>query len=358
PIDVFFDDFKVTQNMSDIVAGADYYPFGLPIAERELTREPYRFGYQGQYSEKDRETGFNFFDLRMYDARIGRWVVPDPYGQYASGYVGMGNMPNMGTDPDGGYSWFGHLWRKVFIGGPYTSANGYLGRFAGTAMNLGKLEAFLPGIMNGIFQEVARTRLERALDFAREGLGRFGAARAEREFVRDNFHKTDEYDLSKDYQRHPHDVSEDGDGFSGFTEEGLIDTRDYIGEQDLFGSIVDSETGVTLNVNYYGGWGGGTDGVRFGYIADGSGGNNSFIEGFGFEFNGGFATRISFTFKNKAHRARFFDYYYKNSSNRKKGEMGKKYRKVKFKITAPKFKKVPKAKHVKMKKVKINIYNK
>lgn len=80
PIDVFFDDLKVTQNMSEVVAGADYYPFGLPIPERELTREPYRFGYQGQFSEKDKETGFNFFDLRMYDARIGRGVMPDPYG--------------------------------------------------------------------------------------------------------------------------------------------------------------------------------------------------------------------------------------------------------------------------------------
>ncbi|MFM7430227.1 MAG: RHS repeat domain-containing protein, partial [Flammeovirgaceae bacterium] len=90
--------------MSDIVAGADYYPFGLPIPERELTREPYRYGYQGQYSEKDKETGFNFFDLRMYDARIGRWVSPDPYGQFSSCYVGMGNMPNMGTDPNGGWS--------------------------------------------------------------------------------------------------------------------------------------------------------------------------------------------------------------------------------------------------------------
>ncbi|MFM7487526.1 MAG: RHS repeat-associated core domain-containing protein, partial [Cytophagales bacterium] len=105
PIDVFFDDFKVTQNMSEVMAGADYYPFGLPIPERELTREPYRYGYQGQFSEKDKETGFNFFDLRMYDARIGRWVSPDPYGQYASAYVGMGNMPNMGTDPGGGWAW-------------------------------------------------------------------------------------------------------------------------------------------------------------------------------------------------------------------------------------------------------------
>jgi RHS repeat-associated protein len=101
-VEVFFDDFKVTQNMSDIVAGADYYPFGLPIAERELTREPYRYGYQGQFSEKDKETGFNFFDLRLYDSRIGRFTTADPYSQYWSSYVGMGNMPHMGTDPDGG----------------------------------------------------------------------------------------------------------------------------------------------------------------------------------------------------------------------------------------------------------------
>jgi hypothetical protein len=31
PIDVFFDDFKVTQNMSEVVVGADFYPFGLPL---------------------------------------------------------------------------------------------------------------------------------------------------------------------------------------------------------------------------------------------------------------------------------------------------------------------------------------
>lgn len=103
PVELFFDDLKVTQNMSNIVVGADYYPFGLPIAERELTREPYRYGYQGQYSEKDKETGFNFFDLRMYNARIGRTISPDPYGQFASPYMWVGNNPVSGTDPTGGW---------------------------------------------------------------------------------------------------------------------------------------------------------------------------------------------------------------------------------------------------------------
>jgi hypothetical protein len=33
---------------------------------------------------------------------VARWLSPDPYGQFASPYLGMGNIPNMGTDPDGG----------------------------------------------------------------------------------------------------------------------------------------------------------------------------------------------------------------------------------------------------------------
>jgi RHS repeat-associated protein len=103
PVDVYFDDFKVTQVHSNVVAGADYYPFGLVMDTREITLEPYRYGYQGQFAEKDNDTQFNIFDLRMYDARIGRWISPDPYGQFASPYVGMGNNPVSGTDPDGGF---------------------------------------------------------------------------------------------------------------------------------------------------------------------------------------------------------------------------------------------------------------
>ena len=31
-----------------------------------------------------------------------RWLSPDPYGQFNSPYLGMGNKPHMGVDPDGG----------------------------------------------------------------------------------------------------------------------------------------------------------------------------------------------------------------------------------------------------------------
>jgi len=58
---------------------------------------------KGQFAEKDDETGFNAFQLRMYDARIGRWIRPDPYKQFASAYVGMGNNPISAIDVDGGY---------------------------------------------------------------------------------------------------------------------------------------------------------------------------------------------------------------------------------------------------------------
>ncbi|HEX8576964.1 MAG TPA: RHS repeat-associated core domain-containing protein [Flavobacterium sp.] len=78
---------------------ADYYPFGEQLPERNST-SGYRYGFQGQ--EKDPETGMEAFQLRLWDGRIGRWLSPDPYGQYSSPYLGMGNNPIGLVDPDGG----------------------------------------------------------------------------------------------------------------------------------------------------------------------------------------------------------------------------------------------------------------
>lgn len=99
---VYFDDMKVTHEHSPVVAGADFFPFGLAMDGREITVEDYRYGYQGQYAEKDSVTGWNQFQLRMYDARFGRWLSVDPYGQHASPYLAMGNSPFLNADPDGG----------------------------------------------------------------------------------------------------------------------------------------------------------------------------------------------------------------------------------------------------------------
>jgi RHS repeat-associated protein len=81
---------------------ADYYPFGMKMPYRDQSSTGYRYAFQGQ--ERDGETGREAFDLRMWDGRIGRWMTPDPYGQYFSPYVGMGNNPIGMVDPDGGYA--------------------------------------------------------------------------------------------------------------------------------------------------------------------------------------------------------------------------------------------------------------
>ena len=90
----------------------------MQMPGRSGTTESYRFGYQGQFAEKDFETGYNQFEARLYDARIGRWMIPDPAGQFHSPYLGMGNNPVRYVDPDGECAWlvFG-LGYALYYGG-------------------------------------------------------------------------------------------------------------------------------------------------------------------------------------------------------------------------------------------------
>ncbi|MEO1049325.1 MAG: LamG-like jellyroll fold domain-containing protein [Bacteroidota bacterium] len=61
----------------------------------------YRYGFQGEFAEEDSETGWNSFELRMYDAVIGRWLVRDPAFEFPSPYLALGNDPMNLVDPDG-----------------------------------------------------------------------------------------------------------------------------------------------------------------------------------------------------------------------------------------------------------------
>ncbi|KAA3624140.1 MAG: RHS repeat-associated core domain-containing protein [Flavobacterium sp.] len=101
----YLDNIKVTDvtttNTPIMLAYKDYYPFGMPMPGRNIEGE-YRYAYQGQ--EKDSETGMEAFELRLWDARIGRWLTTDPANQFNSPYLGMGNNPITRIDPDGGYS--------------------------------------------------------------------------------------------------------------------------------------------------------------------------------------------------------------------------------------------------------------
>ena len=102
-VTAYFDDLGVEHTYGNIAVATDFYPFGLAIAGRELERIKWRYGYQGEFAEKDEETGWNSFELRMYDPVIGRWLAIDPYSQFFTPYNGMGNNPINGLDPDGGF---------------------------------------------------------------------------------------------------------------------------------------------------------------------------------------------------------------------------------------------------------------
>ena len=106
---IYFDDIQVEHTGSMIVQEQHTYAFGAPLPGLSYVvgDKRYRYGYQGQFAEKDEETGWNSFEERQYDSRIGRWLSPDPQGQFHSAYVGMGNNPVSGVDPDGGWSWIG-----------------------------------------------------------------------------------------------------------------------------------------------------------------------------------------------------------------------------------------------------------
>ncbi len=107
---VFFDDLKVQHRRSALLEETHYYPFGLAMAgisSKKLGdinegRLKNQYQYQGAYAEYDDETSWNDFELRSYDAQIGRFIQADPYDQFASPYTGMGNDPVNLVDPSGG----------------------------------------------------------------------------------------------------------------------------------------------------------------------------------------------------------------------------------------------------------------
>ena len=104
----YFDDFEIVHKPNaeklSVTSWAEYYAFGKVAKASCAGLGAYRYGYQGEFAEKDQETDWNSFELRQYDSDIARWLSVDPYQQYWSPYVGMGNDPVNQIDPDGGLS--------------------------------------------------------------------------------------------------------------------------------------------------------------------------------------------------------------------------------------------------------------
>ncbi|MCA6435100.1 MAG: hypothetical protein IM592_01370 [Bacteroidetes bacterium] len=97
--------FKPTgsNNAIEVLSVSDYYTFGGNLPGRQWQSQAYRYGYQGQEKTTDAGNPWYQFELRMYNQDIARWFAPDPYAQFVSPYVAMGNNPVSGVDPDGGW---------------------------------------------------------------------------------------------------------------------------------------------------------------------------------------------------------------------------------------------------------------
>jgi RHS repeat-associated protein len=141
----YFDDFEITHKANPqkltVSSWAEYYAFGK-VAKASCSPPSgagglaYRYGYQGEFAEKDQETDWNSFELRQYDSEIGRWLSTDPYQQYWSPYVGMGNDPVNQVDPDGGIN--------------YPAMMEGLGSFVNNFMNWGMQMEQIPSMLSEI----------------------------------------------------------------------------------------------------------------------------------------------------------------------------------------------------------------
>jgi RHS repeat-associated protein len=113
---VYFDDLDITHNRGRITEESHYYAFGQKIhgiGGKSFGKQDNKYKYQGAYSEEEQETGWNEFDLRMYDPQIGRWTGVDPYDEYSSPYSGMDNDPVNLFDKDGGKADWVRIGKKI-----------------------------------------------------------------------------------------------------------------------------------------------------------------------------------------------------------------------------------------------------
>lgn len=108
---VYFDNLTVSHDRGQLIAEDHYYAYGLRIAaissksiSSSLSKDVPKYGYQGAFSEEvtEFELNYNDFYFRTYDPQIGRWTTADPFNQFASPYLGMGDDPANNIDPSGG----------------------------------------------------------------------------------------------------------------------------------------------------------------------------------------------------------------------------------------------------------------
>jgi RHS repeat-associated protein len=107
PVEVYFDDFKVTHTKSPVIQVDDYYPFGLSISGLSYQREnsaPQDLRYNGKELQDELGLGWLDYGARMHMAEIGRWGAIDGLTEKynaSSPYTYGLNNPVLIVDVDG-----------------------------------------------------------------------------------------------------------------------------------------------------------------------------------------------------------------------------------------------------------------
>ena len=104
PVEVYFDDLKVTQTKSPVVQTDDYYPFGLTFNEYQRENSLLnKYKYNGM--EEVQDLVLNWLSpskYRTYDPMIGRFLQIDPViKEHESPYDWNTNNPILYPDPTG-----------------------------------------------------------------------------------------------------------------------------------------------------------------------------------------------------------------------------------------------------------------
>ncbi len=146
PVEVYFDDFKVTLGKGPVVQSDDYYPFGLAFNEYQRENSvPNQYLYN-KGSERQDDLGLGVYQthFRILDPALGRWWQVDPKPSYnMSVYNSMDNNPILHNDPLGDevdikYGGFLGIGRKTAVYGD----DGKLTNKGGSAFT-GKVKGYL-----------------------------------------------------------------------------------------------------------------------------------------------------------------------------------------------------------------------
>lgn len=132
----------------EVVQENHFYPFGLTMGGLNIYSgiENTKL-YQGKELEDKSRLNWYDFHARRFDSQLGRWHAIDPVIQFASPYVGMGNIPVVSVDPDGSYiciSCFFDMVGAALFGGWYSKKSS-----PDDAGTLQSFNGFFPSIFGG-----------------------------------------------------------------------------------------------------------------------------------------------------------------------------------------------------------------